>query len=416
MAMNNSETSSASWIEREAKVLLQNYRRLPVVMQRGEGCYLFDIEGRRYLDLFAGVAVDALGHAHPRWLAAMQAQLALLTQTSNLLYTTPMIELAERLVSISGMDRVFFCNSGAEANEAAIKIARKWGKQNKGASCYKIITFEGAFHGRTLGALSATAEPKYCDSFQPLVPGFVRLGLQPHTSMVERLEAAIRDPDVCAVMMESIQGESGVRACDARCLQGVRELCDRHHVLLILDEVQTGIARCGQWFDFQNLGVLPDIMPLAKGLGGGFPIGACLTRGAAASVLVPGDHGSTFAGSPLACASALAVLEVIESEGLLAQVQAAGNYFVQGLKSLQVEQPSLIKEVRGRGLMIGLEFTQPIARGLVQELLQAPAGQDGLLLNATSEYVLRFVPPLIITQAQLGVACSALRAALGKCS
>jgi predicted acetylornithine/succinylornithine family transaminase len=389
-------------IEREAKVLLGTYKRQPVVFERGEGSYLVDTNGKRYLDLLAGIAVCTLGHANPALAAAISQQAATLLHTSNLYYTRPMVELAEKLVAVSGMDRVFFCNSGTEANEAAIKIARKWGKQKRGDGCHRIVTFERGFHGRTMGALSATAQRKYCEPFEPLVPGFVQIG--PHE--LERLES-LMDGTVCAVMVEPIQGEGGVWPVAASDLQKLRRLCDERGALLIFDEVQTGIGRTGTWFAFQQAGVFPDLMPLAKGLGGGFPIGACLARGEAATTLVPGDHGSTFAGNPLASKVALTVLNEIERLKLLEHCAARGRELRSELQRLQSDFP-VIKEVRGMGLMLGVELHEPIARQLVSEGLSI-----GLVLNATGDTTLRLLPALTISAVEVAEAGVKFRELLG---
>jgi len=383
--------------ELEARYVMQTYRRAEINLVRGEGCYLFDDKGSRYLDMVAGVAVMTLGHSHPAWVSALSAQLKELVHVSNLFYSEPMVYLAEKLSQISGMDRVFYCNSGAEANECAIKIARKWGKVKKGQHCYKFVTFERGFHGRTLGALSATNNPKYGESFEPLVPGFFQL----KATDCDQLQIML-DDSVCAVIVEPIQGEGGVWPMSAEQFQSLRKLCDERNVLLICDEVQTGIGRTGDWFAFQALGAKPDLMPLAKGLGGGFPIGACLASDSVAEVLVPGDHGSTFAGSPLAATAALAVIQTIEKEDLLTKVRDVGFYMKERLASL-ADKCSLVNSVRGTGLMLALELNTPHARRVVSEGLKA-----GLLLNATSDTTLRFIPPLIISKSQVDEAIEVL--------
>jgi predicted acetylornithine/succinylornithine family transaminase len=392
---------SENWIARESEVLLQTYKRQPVVFESGAGCWLTDTEGKRYLDMVAGVAVMALGHSHPAWVAAVTAQATQLVHTSNLFYTTPMIELAEALTRLSQMSRVFFCNSGCEANEAAIKIARKWGKAKRGDGCFKFVTFDHGFHGRTLGALSATGQKKYCEPFEPLVPGFIQIQIEEH----QRLQTLL-DGSVCAVIVEPIQGEGGVQVIDPAVLRQIRALCSEREVLLICDEVQTGIARTGKWFGFQHAGVLPDLAPLAKGLGGGFPIGACLAHGEAASTLVPGDHGSTYAGSPLAAQAALSVIRYIEEHGLLAHVLEVGAQLKEALQTL-CEEFSFLDHVRGEGLMLAMEFKVPRARGAVAKALA-----HGLLLNATGDTTLRFVPPLILSAAEVESAAQRLRTTL----
>lgn len=371
----------------ESRVILQTYKRLPVVMERGEGVFLYDTAGNEYIDLVAGIAVDALGHCHPAWVKAVSDQAGRLVHTANIVYTAAGIRLAEKLHSISGMERVFFCNSGTEAVEAAIKIARKWGKKKRGPDCYKIISFERSFHGRTMGALSATSSKKYQAPFEPLVPGFLCLGIHDHKALREAL-----DGSVCAIMIEPVQGEGGVWPTDPECLRALRKLCDEKEVLLIADEIQTGIGRTGQWFGYQHSGVTPDLATLAKGLGGGFPIGACLVSGEAANVLEAGDHGSTYAGNPLAASAAMAVIDVIEKEQLLRNVNETGAFLDLRLKDLCAKH-SDIDHGRGLGLIRALEFKKPIARNLVQQGLK-----HGVLLNATSDTTIRFVPPLIISK------------------
>ena len=393
--------SGKEWIAREAKVLLQTYKRQPIVIESGNGCWVTDTEGQRYLDLVAGVAVMALGHLHPAWVSAVTSQAQKLVHTSNLYYTTPMIELAESLTRLSGMSQVFFCNSGCEANEAAIKIARKWGKTKRGSGCYKFVTFDHGFHGRTLGALSATGQKKYCEAFEPLVPGFIQIQLDEREKLKDLL-----DGSVCAVIVEPIQGEGGVQVVKPEVLREIRTLCTEREVLFISDEVQTGIARTGEWFGFQHAGIVPDLAPLAKGLGGGFPIGACLAHGEAATALVPGDHGSTYAGSPLATTAALAVLRYCEQQGLCAQVTEVGAKLKAALQRLCGEF-SFLDHVRGMGLMLALEFKAPHAREAVTKALS-----HGLLLNATGDTTLRFVPPLILAVSEVEQAEERLRATL----
>ena len=376
-------------IAAESSFVLQTYKRLPIVFERGEGCYLIDTEGKRYLDMVGGVAVNALGHCHPAMVKAITSQAATLIHASNLYYTTPMVQLAERLSALSGMKRVFFCNSGTEANEAAIKIARKWGKAQRGAQCHKIITFEHAFHGRTLGALSATGQKKYCEAFEPLVPGFIQLPLH----ALDQVRSAL-DGTACAVMIEPIQGEAGVQVVKPAFLRELRALCDEKNVLLIVDEVQTGIGRTGRWFGFEHAGVTPDLMPLAKGLGGGFPIGACMVGTKVEQTLVPGDHGSTFAGSPLAATAALAVLTTIEEDTILENVNRCGAALSSGMENLV--SLDIVDHHRGMGLMQALELRTPKARDAVAKGLEF-----GLILNATGDTTLRFVPPLILTEAQV---------------
>ena len=372
----------------DSEYVLGTYARQPIVFVRGEGARLWDSEGREYLDFLAGIAVVQVGHCHPRIADAIAQQAQTLMQVSNLYHNALQAPLAKRLCDLAGMEKAFFCNSGAEANEAALKIARKWGKQKRGADCYEIITFQGSFHGRTMGTVTATAQPKYQAPFEPLVPGF-------HYAPLNNLHALdeLISEKTCAVMIEPIQGESGVNVASAEFLQAIRALCDEAEVLLIFDEVQCGMGRTGRFLASQNANVQADIVTLAKGIADGFPMGACLTRGEAAHTLVPGDHGSTFAGQPLACAAALATLDVLEEEKLMQRADEMGQYFRDGLNRLRSQFPDRITDVRGLGLMVGVQFAQPEARTLYKRLLEA-----GIVANATGEHVMRFVPPLIVTR------------------
>lgn len=369
--------------------VMNTYNRQPLVLDRGEGVYVWDTDGKRYMDWVAGIAVDVLGHSHPAWVQAVREQAGKLAHTSNHYVTRPMAELARELVEITGMDKVFYCNTGAEANEAAIKIARKWGRGKRGDECYRIITFDKSFHGRTFGGMSATAQEKYQKPFLPMVPGFLHLPFDD----IEAVRAAL-DGTVCAVMLETIQGEGGVRPASKEFLHELRQVCDDREVLLVLDEVQCGMGRTGKWMAYEHSGVVPDIVPLAKALGGGFPIGACLARGEAATTIQPGEHGSTYAGGPLATSAALAVIRTIREEGLIENASVIGEFMQSELRAMCSEFPAL-DHVRGIGLMIGVELKQPIAREIVKKALP-----KCLLLNATSETVLRIVPPLIIDRKQ----------------
>jgi acetylornithine/N-succinyldiaminopimelate aminotransferase len=363
--------------------LMQTGRRLPVTFVRGEGCLLYDEEGKEYLDLVAGIAVNVLGHAHPDIAHALTGQARTLVHTSNLYFTRPQVELARRLVELSFPSRVFVCNSGAEANEAAIKIARKWGTKNRDGA-FEIITAEGSFHGRTLATVTAGGQHKYSDPFKPLPDGFVHV---PYNDL-DAIKAATTEKTV-AVMLEPVMGEIGIIPAAKGYLEGVRKWCDEKNLLLILDEVQTGIARTGKWFAYQHHGITPDVMTLAKGLGGGIPIGACLAS-PRADVFEPGDHGSTFGGNPLACTVALSVLAVIERDGLVGHAAEMGellNGVLQGLGA---------KEVRGLGLMQAAEFAEPHAKAFQNSCLEA-----GLIINAVDENSVRFVPPLIITAEEI---------------
>ncbi|HLH80352.1 MAG TPA: acetylornithine transaminase [Chthonomonas sp.] len=388
--------------ELDSRYVMGTYARRPVVFVRGEGATLYDSEGRAYLDFLAGIAVVSVGHCHPRIAGAIAQQAHTLMHVSNLFHNAHQAKLAKRLCDLTGMERVFFCNSGAEANEAALKIARKWGKQQRGELCYEIITFHGSFHGRTLGTVTATAQPKYQKPFEPLVPGF-------HYAPLNDLEAfrSLLSERTCAVMIEPIQGESGIHPCDPDFLKAVRALCDEARVLLIFDEVQCGLGRTGHFLGSQALGVQGDIVTLAKGIADGFPMGACLARGEAALTLVPGDHGSTFAGQPLACAAALATLDVLEEENLMARAAETGAYFLSRLRALQRAHSNRIKEVRGLGLMVGVELMQPKARAVLDSLFQ-----QGIVANAIGDSTLRFVPPLVVTKADCDRVVQALEYAL----
>jgi acetylornithine/N-succinyldiaminopimelate aminotransferase len=362
---------------------MQVGRRLPVTFVRGQGCLVYDDAGNEYLDLVAGIAVNLLGHSHPDVVAAVAEQARTLIHTSNLYFTQPQVELARRLVELSFPSRVFFCNSGAEANEAAIKIARKWGTLNR-AGAHQIITTHGSFHGRTLATVTAGGQPKYSDPFKPLPEGFVHV---PYNDL-DAIKAATSARTV-AVMLEPVMGEIGVVPAKPGYLAGVRRWCDDQGLLLILDEVQTGLGRTGKWFAHQHHGITPDVMTLAKGLGGGVPIGACLAA-PSADVFEPGDHGSTFGGNPLACAAALAVLNVIERDGLVGHAAEMGEMLSSAIHGLGG------KEVRGLGLMQAVEFTEPRAKAFQQACLEAR-----LVVNAVDDHSIRFVPPLIVTAEQI---------------
>jgi acetylornithine/N-succinyldiaminopimelate aminotransferase len=382
--------------------VMGTYARQPIVFVRGEGAKLWDSEGREYLDFLAGIAVVQVGHCHPRIAGAIAQQASTLMHVSNLFHNALQAKLAERLCGLTAMEKAFFCNSGAEANEAALKIARKWGKQKRGPDCYEIITFQGSFHGRTMGTVTATAQPKYQAPFLPLVPGFRYAPMND----LKALDDLISER-TCAVMIEPIQGESGIKLASPEFLAGVRALCDEAEVLLILDEVQCGMGRTGCFLGSQRAGVRGDIVTLAKGIADGFPMGACLARGEAAGTLVPGDHGSTFAGQPLACAAALATLDVIEEEHLMENAAAVGAHFRQGLESLRTALPDRIKEVRGAGLMVGVELAQPEAKAALKSLLE-----QGIVANAIGDTVLRFVPPLVVTAQDCDRVVAALQTAL----
>jgi acetylornithine/N-succinyldiaminopimelate aminotransferase len=370
---------------------MKTYGRQPVTFVRGEGVWLWDDQGKRYLDGLAGVAVNGLGHAHPKLVKAISEQAARLIHVSNVYNIAEQGELADRLTALAGMDRVFFCNSGCEANEAAIKLARLYGHQ-KGIEHPEIIVMDKAFHGRTMATLSATGNRKVQAGFEPLVSGFVRV---PFDDLEAVRQVAKYNSNVVAVLVEPVQGEGGVIIPqDARgYMQGLREICDQNGWLMMLDEVQSGIARTGTLFAFQHSGISPDVMTLAKGLGSGVPIGACLAKGKAADVFQPGNHGSTFGGNPLACRAALATLAAIEEEGLCGKAEETGNWLRQAL-SEQFKGVQGVVTVRNAGLMVGIELDRPCG-DLVKQALAA-----GLLINVTADRVIRLLPPLVMTQAE----------------
>jgi acetylornithine aminotransferase len=371
--------------------LMNTYGRQPVTFVKGEGVWLWDEQGRRYLDALAGVAVNGLGHAHPRLTQAICEQAGRLIHVSNIYQIAEQARLADRLAELSGMDRVFFCNSGCEANEAAIKLARLYG-HGRGVENPAIVVMDKAFHGRTLATLSATGNRKVQAGFEPLVSGFVRV---PFDDLDAVRQVAEHNPNVVAVLVEPVQGEGGVNIPrdGAAYLQGLRRLCDDHGWLMMLDEVQSGIGRTGSWFAFQHAGIVPDVMTLAKGLGSGVPIGACLARGAAAEVFTPGKHGSTFGGNPLACVAALTTLDVIAQEGLCAHAEKVGNRIAAALRNGLGGVPGVVT-VRNAGMMIGIELDRPCG-ALVGQALGV-----GLLINVTNETVIRLLPPLIMQEAE----------------
>jgi len=377
------------------RYLMQTGRRMPVTFVRGRGCLVYDEGGREYLDLVAGIAVNLLGHAHPDVVAAITRQSAQLIHTSNLYFTQPQVELARRLVELSFPSRVFFCNSGAEANEAAIKLVRKWGARNRDGA-FEIITTAGSFHGRTLATVTAGGQAKYSDPFKPLPGGFVHV---PYNDP-QAIEDATTDRTV-AVMLEPVMGEIGVVPAVPGYLEHVRQWCDRRDLLLILDEVQTGLGRTGRWFAHQHARITPDVMTLAKGLGGGVPIGACLAN-PRADVFEPGDHGSTFGGNPLACAVAATVLQVIERDGLVGHAAEMGDLLGASLRDLGT------KDVRGVGLMQAIEFEEARAKPFQQACLDS-----GLVVNAVDDHSVRLVPPLIVTADQIDRAHLLMRRAAG---
>lgn len=365
--------------------LMETYARLPITFSHGEGVYLVDTDGRRYLDGIAGIGVNALGHAHPAVTKAIADQAAKLIHTSNLYRVEAQEQLAQRLTEIAGMDACFFGNSGAEANEAAIKLARLFGHQ-KNISKPTIVVLEDAFHGRTLATLTATGNRKIQAGFEPLIAGFTRAPLND----IEAInQIANNNPDVVAVLVEPIQGEGGVNPADAQYLKALREVCDTQGWLLMFDEVQTGNGRTGTYFAYQGLGITPDIVTTAKGLGNGFPIGVCLARGAAAAVFSAGNHGSTYGGNPLACATAMAVVNTITDQALPANATAMGQVIRNEIESALGDKPALV-EIRGKGLMIGIQLDRDCPE------LVGKALSRGLLINVTAGNTIRLLPPLII--------------------
>ncbi len=366
--------------------LMHNYAPLPVTFEKGKGAWLWDNKGRKYLDALSGVAVCGLGHAHPAVADALCAQARSLIHTSNWYHIEHQETLAQKLTALAGMDRVFFSNSGAEANEAAIKLARLYGHQ-KDISTPTIIVMEGSFHGRTMATLTATGNRKVQAGFEPLVKGFVRA---PYNNLNALETIAQNNSDVVAVLVEPIIGEGGILIPAKNYLSGIRKLCDDNGWLMILDEIQTGIGRTGKWFAFQHSGISPDIMTLAKGLGNGVPIGACLAKGAAAELFQPGHHGSTYGGNPLVCAAALAVLETLEKEQLNARVGQLGETMLAAFKAALTDVDDIV-DIRGLGLMLAIELNRPCAE-ILQQALDA-----GLLLNVTAGNVVRLLPPLVIS-------------------
>jgi acetylornithine aminotransferase len=374
---------------RMASHLMNTYARLPVAFARGEGAWLWDEHGKQYLDALAGIAVSGLGHAHPRLVRAIADQAAKVIHTSNLYEIPLQSALAAKICALSGMDESFFCNSGAEANETAIKLARLYGHQN-GVPSAAIVVMEQAWHGRTLATLSATGSRKAQAGFEPLVPGFVRV---PYNDAQAVRHAADANRSIVAVLVEVLQGEGGINVADRGYVRFLRELCDERKWLLMIDEVQSGLGRTGKWFAFQHAGIVPDVMLLAKGLGSGLPIGACVAAGRAAHVFKPGNHGSTFGGGPLACAAALATFAAMEDEGLVEHAARVGELVRAGFRDALADVAGVV-EIRGQGLMIGIELDRPCGE-LAKRALDA-----GLLINVTAERVIRLLPPLVIREAQ----------------
>lgn len=381
--------NSAEWIARGENCIMKTYGRYPLAPVRGEGCRVWDADGKVYLDFLAGVAVNNLGHCHPKVVAALQKQAAELIHCSNYYHIPQQIELAEILCAHSFADKAFFCNSGAEANESAIKLARKYSREKFGEDRFEIITALASFHGRTMATVSATGQEKIQKFFDPLLHGFRHVPFNDVTALSEAV-----GPATCAVMLEPIQGEGGVVVPSTAYLQAVRRICDENDLLLIFDEVQTGMGRTGRLFAHEHFGIAPDIMTIAKALAGGAPIGAMLARDEIAGSFGPGTHGSTFGGNPLVTAAALAAVRVILEDGILGRAEEMGEYLLGELTALKREF-AFITDVRGIGLMIGMELDIP-AGDIVNKGLER-----GLLLNVAQERVLRFVPPLVVTKAEV---------------
>ncbi len=393
----------SQWAELERRYLMYKVNRPSPVMVRGEGVWLWDGEGRRYLDFMAGWAVNLMGHCPQAVVDALCKQAAQLMHTSNQFYTIPQIKLGERLASISCFQKAFFANSGAEANEAAVKLARKYGLTKLGGA-YEVITALKSFHGRTLAMVAATGKPQYQEPYRPLPPGFVNVEF----NNIEAIKEATSER-TCAVMLELVQGEGGVNVADKAFVQQVREWCDRRGLLFIVDEVQTGMGRTGTLFAYQQFGIEPDVMTLGKGLGSGFPIGALLAKDHV-DVWEPGDHGTTFGGNPLACSVALAVLDEVERLNLPDRARQMGEYLRSRLTGLLAKRP-IIQEVRGLGLLLAVQLNAPVARRVVELALD-----EGVLFNAVSDETIRLMPPLVISEEHVDMAVGALDAVLGKLS
>jgi predicted acetylornithine/succinylornithine family transaminase len=385
------------WSER---YLFGTYRRAPVAFARGRGARLWDLEGREYLDFVAGIAVTSLGHAHPALVRALSEQLSRYVHVSNLFYIPEQARAARLLAERSGLDRVFFCNSGAEANEAAIKLARKWAKQRRGPDAYEVVVAHNSFHGRTLATVAATGNPRYHQGFEPLPAGF---RFVPYNDLRAAEEAV--GPATCAVLVEPVQGEGGVVPAAPEYLRGLQELCRQRGVLFMLDEVQTGVGRTGAWFAFQHYGLAPDVVTLAKGLGGGVPVGAVLAREEVARTFVPGDHGSTFGGNALSAAAVCTVLETLDREGLVDHAARMGDRLQARLRAVAERHP-LVTDVRGLGLLVAVDVA------VEAQAVEAACRERGLLVNAVRPQTLRLCPPLVVSPEEVDRAVAILEEAL----
>jgi acetylornithine aminotransferase len=378
-----------AFIEAASPHVMNTYGRVPIALARGQGCRVWDVNGKEYLDALGGIAVNTLGHNHARLVPALQHQLTQLIHTSNYYHVPLQEQLAAKLVEHSGMSKVFFCNSGLEANEAALKIARKFGV-DRGIARPEIVVYEKAFHGRSIATMSATGNPKIHNGFGPLVEGFIRVPMNDIAAIKAATEG---NPNVVAVFFETIQGEGGVNPMRAEYLQQLRQLCDERNWLMMIDEVQCGMGRTGKWFAHQWAGIVPDVMPLAKGLGSGVPVGAVVAGPRADTVLQPGNHGSTFGGNPLAMRAGVETIRIMEEDELLANAAAVGAHLKAALQAALGSLPG-VKEVRGQGLMLGVELAKPCG------VLVGQAAEAGLLISVTAESVIRIVPPLILTTAE----------------
>ncbi|MDK2937271.1 MAG: acetylornithine/N-succinyldiaminopimelate aminotransferase [Eubacteriaceae bacterium] len=386
--------------EQGNKVIMETYKRFPIEFVSGEGCILTDSQGKKYLDFVAGIAVNSLGHCHPGFTEAVKKQLDTLVHVSNLYWTKQGISLAQALVKYSGLDQVFFCNSGAEACEAALKLCRVYAKLYKSPDAVEIIAMDQSFHGRTYAAITATGQKKYQKNLEPLMPAISHVPFND----IEALKKQIT-PDTCGIILEAIQGEGGINPADPAYLKEVREICDRENIVLIFDEVQTGIGRTGALFAYQKYGITPDVVTMAKGLGGGLPIGGIIAKEKFAKAFTPGSHASTFGGNPLVCAAGNYVIETLMSDGFLADVQKKGDYLKAKLTALK-EKHTCIKDVRGMGLMIGVEVDKAPGE------IVAKAMENGLLLVGAGDSAIRFVPPLVVTEAEIDQAVEIFEKAL----
>ena len=393
---------AATFIEASSPHVMNTYGRLPIALSHGRGCRVWDVNGKEYLDALGGIAVNTLGHNHPKLVPALQDQIAKIIHSSNYYHVPNQEKLAAKLVELSGLTNVFFCSTGLEANEAALKLARKFG-HDKGIERPEIVVYEKAFHGRSIATLSATGNPKVQAGFGPLVEGFIRVPLNDMASLKKATES---NPNVVAVFFEAIQGEGGVNPMHMDYLKDVRALCDERDWLLMIDEVQCGMGRTGKWFAHQWAGIKPDVMPLAKGLGSGVPVGAVVAGPKAANIFAPGNHGTTFGGNPLAMRAGVETLRIMEEDGLLANAARVGKHLAESLKR-ELKSVTGFKEIRGQGLMIGLELTKPCG-----DLVKRCA-ENGLLISVTADTVVRMVPPLILTIAEadeiVGILCPLIK-------